>query len=112
MKRNNDITREIVYRESLDKDGRPRCLSCRSLASDIHEILPRSFYGPANDASLFAADNRCCLCRKCHDMVHNDYGRGKLLYLKSKILGYKYEDEHRKWLIDLYKYRENLISNL
>ena len=81
---------KVIARDT-DVDGVPRCLNCEKAASSVHEILPRSFYGPNKRGELFAMKNRCCLCLACHSKLHNPAGRGKLFFLMQQEYGYEYE---------------------
>lgn len=85
-------------------DGYPICVACGGTATSVHEILPRSFFGPSKKAELFAIENRCCICHDCHETHHNDDGRGRLLYLLASIHGYTYTGR-AKCLLEEYKER-------
>lgn len=91
----------VIARDS-DYYGQPRCVNCGAVADDVHEILPKSYFGKNSEDVLFDIKNRCCLCRDCHSVLHNDRGRAKLLgSLKGK---YNYEYEGRaKCLLEEYK---------
>lgn len=92
---------EVINRD-IDKYGVPICISCGDRADDVHEIIPRSSFGSNGQKKCFSIDNRCCLCRTCHNVAHSDLWRGKLLHTMSKRYGYAYEDELRRWLIENY----------
>ena len=81
----------VIARDTGIGSGKASCIRCGKLASDVHEILPRSFFGPSRQDELFDIKNRCCLCRKCHSEVHNDDGRAELLRILHKRYGYQYD---------------------
>ena len=81
----------LVIARETDMDGVPRCINCGKAASAVHEILPKSFFGPKKRSELFAMKNRCCLCNVCHPKLHNPIGRGKLFFLMWQGYGYEYE---------------------
>lgn len=81
----------LVVARDTDQNGIPRCIRCGSRADDVHEVLPKSSFGKHDDDILFSIENRCCLCRGCHEAVHNDFGRGQLLYIMHIRYGYIYE---------------------
>jgi hypothetical protein len=84
-----------------DEDGLPRCIKCGEVADDVHEILPRSFFGPSKKDILFDINNRCCVCRRCHGELHNDKGRVILLHILQDRHGYQYEG-YAQCLLDEY----------
>jgi len=92
-----------VLSRDIGNDGSVRCIRCGERADDVHEIMPKSWFGKAKDMECFAIENRCCLCRDCHNSVVSDIGRGELLYILSERYGYNYTDSHRRWLIEKYK---------
>ena len=81
----------LIVARDTDKNGAPRCLNCNAKADDVHEIFPRSYWGPNYRHLLFAESNRCCLCRECHRILHNHIGRRRLLFLMQEKHGYTYE---------------------
>ena len=81
---------QVIARDT-DIWGNALCLRCGvGKAADVHEILPRSFFGKSKEDELFAEKNRCCLCRPCHGLVHNNKGRGELLQLMREKYHYEY----------------------
>lgn len=80
----------VIARDS-DSRGIPLCINCGARADDVHEILPRSFFGPSREDDLFDVKNRCCLCRECHGKLHNDMGRKLLLKILKDKHGYTYK---------------------
>ena len=82
-----------VIARDTDLNGVPRCIRCSATADDVHEIYPRSHYGPSKEDILFNIKNRCCLCRKCHGEVHNDRGRAELFSILQKRHKYIYDGE-------------------
>jgi len=91
----------LVIARDTDLAGIVRCVRCGKKADDVHEILPRSFFGSRNREELFAIENRCCICRDCHNAVHNDVGRGELLLILQNKYGYKYKGS-AKCILDSY----------
>lgn len=87
----------VIARET-DMEGVVRCLLCGGRATDVHEILPRSFFGTTKQDKLFAENNRCCLCRRCHVNAHNDNIRKSLLAIMCKRYGYEYKGK-AQWLL-------------
>lgn len=85
----------LVIARDTGANGKPRCVNCGALADDVHEILPRSFFGPRKQKDLFDIKNRVCLCRKCHSELHNDSGRKKLLKALHEKYNYQYEGRAR-----------------
>lgn len=83
----------LVIARDTDLEGKVRCVRCSRLADDVHEIIPKSHFGPLRRLELFAIKNRVCLCRKCHGEVHNDAGRKELLSKLQKMYGYEYDGE-------------------
>lgn len=93
MKKQKDIDTyyQTIARDS-DYNGIPRCVNCGAVADDVHEIIPRSFlYGEVNEDELFDIKNRCCLCRTCHERLHNRNGKVTLMLILTKRHGYAYE---------------------
>lgn len=45
-----------------------RCLECKQIAYDIHEIIPRS----RSKKSILDYKNRVVLCRSCHEKFHHN----------------------------------------
>lgn len=81
----------VVMARDSDHRGYPKCINCGNGADDVHEILPRSFFGPLKEDELFDVKNRCCLCRECHSKLHNDRGRKKLLVILRDRHDYQYD---------------------
>ena len=98
----------LVIARDTDLNGKVRCIRCGALADDVHEIFPRSHFGPQRRKELFDIRNRVCLCRKCHSAVHNNVGRGELLHRLKTLYGYEYHGE-AKCTLD--SYTENLSSH-
>lgn len=94
-----ESTYKVIARDT-DDEGNIRCLLCNKHADDVHEIMPRSWFGSRNKDECFKIENRCCLCRSCHNGVVSDEKRGELLYIMSQRYGYQYQDETRMWLIE------------
>jgi len=70
-----------------------RCVVCGVSKCDVHEIVPRSALpGKNNAATLFSLENRCCVCRRCHDEVHTVWGRVMLLGIMRLKFGYRYNN--------------------
>jgi len=73
-----------IYLEYLgygEQDFIP-CEHCGKKAVDIHHIIYRSHGGADNIENLIA------LCRKCHDMAHNnELTKGDLMMLHRRRMG-------------------------
>jgi len=109
MKEKEDFaTYYLVIARDTDMYGVVRCIRCGGVASEVHEILPRSRFGPLRRRELFEVRNRVSICRGCHELVHNDKGRGDLFYRLEKLYGYEYDGEAR-CILDSYK--ESLSSH-
>lgn len=78
------------------------CLRCGKPGDDVHEIVPRSHFGPETKAVIcFQPKNMCVLCRSCHGKVHNPKGRKLLLAIMAQTYGYDYRrDPWREYTID------------
>jgi hypothetical protein len=100
--REDERTYWHVVARCLDYDGTALCFNCGKPADDVHEILPRSFFGSNKQEEAFAMSNRCCLCRRCHEALHNDRGRAILLNKMQERYGYEYEGL-AKCLLDDYR---------
>ena len=85
----------LVIARDTDFDGVVRCVLCRGKANDVHEIIPRSRFGPNRRRELFRIENRVCLCRECHNKAHNDEKRCALLKTLELFHGYTYTGEAR-----------------
>jgi len=83
----------LVIARDTNAYGVVRCVLCGEKADDVHEILPRSRFGPSRRDELFRIENRVCLCRLCHNKVHNDRGRCILLMTLERMYGYTYTGE-------------------
>jgi len=107
MRRNkyDSQTYYIVVARDTDMEGVTRCVHCGSIASEVHEILPRSFFAKGDKRALFDVKNRCCLCRDCHGKLHNDRGRATLLRILVQRHGYKY-DGRAAWLLSNFETEE------
>lgn len=103
----DSATYYLTIARDTDRLGYTRCIRCNALADDVHEIIPRSAHGPLTQKRLFAIENRCCLCRKCHKEVHNKKGRGELLHILQTRHAYKYTGES---LCLLQEYRDSLVE--
>ena len=88
----------LVIARDTDLNGVPRCVKCGRVANHVHEIIPRSRFGKHNRSGLFELKNRCCVCRECHESVHNPRGRGELLHIMSSKHGYEYDGEAQCYL--------------
>ena len=82
----------VLIRESGD-ELYPRCIACNKPAVEVHEIIPRSALGKKHQGELFSMNNRCALCRDCHDIAATDLKRGMLLHRLQKKYGYTYTDD-------------------
>ena len=94
-KKEDAATYYLVMARETDLDGKIRCLRCNALADDVHEIMPKSHFGPSRQGELFDIKNRACLCRKCHGEVHNNAGRKELMLKLQSLYGYEYDGEAR-----------------
>lgn len=107
MRRREDLeTYYIVIARDTDIHGVVRCVRCGAMADDVHEIFPRSHFGPKRYKELFDIKNRCCVCRKCHEEVHNERGRAELLLILSDKYGYLYSGG-AKCVLDAIKTEED-----
>lgn len=49
-----------------------KCENCSCAAVDIHHIKPRSSFGSKRKEEQDHVSNLIALCRKCHDMAHDN----------------------------------------
>jgi len=76
-----------------------RCVLCRALPVQVHEIIPRSHFGVKSMERCFDIKNRICLCPNCHQDAANPESRRKLLAYLEQTFWYDYsEDWFRRYV--------------
>lgn len=80
---------ELETRLAVWERDKGKCISCNGKAHDCHELAPRSRYGAKNMAECFRIENRCLLCRTCHEKAHTIEERKRLRSLLNVKYNYK-----------------------
>lgn len=92
---------DVKLRDILDKETRLevhirdnfKCVLCGKKGVQIHEIVPRSFFGTSTAWLCFAEKNRISLCPKCHEDGHTVEGRRAAIKAMIAKYGYTYEEQ-------------------
>lgn len=66
---------------------------CGKKGVQIHEIVPRSFFGRDTMWQCFLPKNRISLCPECHAIAHTKEERKKAIAVMSEKYGYTYEED-------------------
>lgn len=84
----------------LDRSDIILCEVCKSVAVDIHHIVPRSKFGSKRIEECNAFTNLIALCRECHELAHKEVIKKEELYhlveLRSRIIEMYGKDYYNK----------------
>jgi hypothetical protein len=69
------------------------CVLCGKRGVQIHEIVPRSFFGSSTMWQCFQPKNRISLCPACHSEAHTREERKRAMMVMSIKYGYTYEED-------------------
>ena len=81
-----------MQRPVKDRDGYLDILTGEP-ANDVHEICPKTFWGPRRRHLAFQMKNMACVSRATHREAACQKSRWQMLTKLQELYGYSYEDE-------------------